>query len=323
MNRVKRPYRTNDPRLPIGNGPQALGFVQTMRGKLSELKRDAQGLLDRLRYKYSDGVPACYIGEKVFIPETETVQIKRGRVGFPPYTAAPDTLMDVNYVVRDSIDHTVPISMQAPGVFVARYIHVEFYQRLHGTVTAPTTGGLVVNGNDYANKEMWFQIPWGRNYYNPGMEIPLQTGKVHLLRLNELMSWAGDRSNIGINLFWNLIDRDSERRLSDEPISGATLLPQGFQNTMDGDLHEFKVPWLFERAGQVDFQFRLINPILQLAASEGPDAVCVLGNADQNTVRWDDRENNGLLRNQAVRVRVELHGTKFYTPRDALLREAS
>ena len=196
MNRVKPPYRGNDPRLPIGGGPQALGFVQTMRGKLAELKRETQGLLDRLRYPYAEGVPCSYVGEKVFTPETQTFQTKAGRVGFPPFTSLPDDLIDVNYVVKDALTHDVPVVFPGPGVFVARYLHVEFYQRIFARETAPTTGGLVISGNEYTNKEQWAQIPWGRAYYDPGNEIPLQTGKVHLLRFNEWRSWAGDRSRI-------------------------------------------------------------------------------------------------------------------------------
>ena len=82
MSRIKRPYRTVDPRLPVAGpgAPQDLGFVQTVQGKLAQLKRDVMGLRDRLRYRYGDGVPASYVGEKVFEPEDATFTIDNGQM---------------------------------------------------------------------------------------------------------------------------------------------------------------------------------------------------------------------------------------------------
>ena len=116
---------------------------------------------------------------------------------------------------------------------------------------------------------------------------------------------------VGVSYVWNLIDRDSGRRLADDWISQQALLPGGFQSQVDGNLFEFPTPWLFERAGTLDFQFRLTNPIMQLDTAD-----------PFNPFDWDDHENNGAERNMRVTVRVELHGTKFYSSRDKLLREA-
>ena len=123
------------------------------------------------------------------------------------------------------------------------------------------------------------------------------------------MAIPSENRTVGATYFWNLVDRDSDRRLSDTMLPHTVLLPGGFENTLDGNLFEFEAPWLFERAGILDFQFRLINPILQMdSAVAGGPAI------------WDDRENG--VRRASVKVRAELHGVKFLTGRDLVLRDA-
>lgn len=334
MKRPKRPYRGVDPRLPLAGPPntQDLGFIDTIRGKVDLVKKDVAGLIDRLRYRYTDGVPCSYVGEKVFKPEDATFTVSTERVKSTIFASAPPTSIEASYVVRDSQIHEVPIVMPSPGVFIARYLHVEFYQRIFGRQSIQAGGGdntLVVDGNDYTGKELWVQIPWGKPFMpGAGDDVRLETGKIHMLSYNELRSWAGDRNATGINLFWNLIDRDSERRFSDGLISGRALLPQSYQNMVDGDLFEFETPWLFERGGRVDFQFELINPILQIAPDQNPFSTVpaggtfiIEGNLTGPAVAWDDRESG--VRSQDVLVRAELHGTKFYDGLDELRRETA
>jgi hypothetical protein len=262
---------------------------------MSQLYKEVEGLFDRFRYRYSDGLPAAYVGETIFEPETTTFTEPHDGASVP-----------VSYVVRDGVAHSVPIKMSGPGVFMARYLSVQFYQRVWGG-----------DGHDggFGNREYWYQIPVKK--FVPSDFAENTTTTINSTRkfslANDLTSnqWSSDRYLVGVNYFWNLIDGDSGRRYGEDWIPDMALLPQGYQNEVNGNLLEFPVPWLFERAGVLDFQFQLVTPILQLAPSNGTFPF-----------QWDDREEGDTVRNQSVKVRVELHGTKFYTGRDLVLREA-
>lgn len=324
-NRKRRSYRGPDRTLSlpgVGN-TQDVGFLQTAQGSLDKLKKRVAGLRDRLRYRYSDGVPAAYTGESLFRPEASSFEILVARIGDPfnglnPSGIGGPTTAEVQYVVRDDRTHTIPVILPGPGVFMARYLHVEFYQRIYGGDN--NQFGL----QDLSHRVMRYCIPFGKSFFDPNGngrlgQLPPNTGKVSLLRRLNACNLSWDRNQLGINFFWNLVDADSQRRVGDDLIPHDVLLPQGYQSQVSGDLFEFPVPWLFERGGRVDFQFRLINPILQLAASD-PETPFL--DSQNPFTAWDDREQDGTIRNQEVLVRVELHGTKFYSERDRLLREA-
>jgi len=294
MSNSRRPYRTVDHRLPLQRGPgHPLGFMRTVQAKTAQLTREVAGLVDRLRYRYADGVPAAYKNEVVFRPRSETVSV---------VVDAAQTVL-ANVVVPDAVTHSVPVVFEGPGVFCARYMHVEFYQRVWGG-----------DGLGHAGREYRFTIPPSKSFVQfqgaPG-SIPGDTAKWSLPLGLVSGSISEDRRDLGVVFFWNLVDRDSGRKLSEDLISHQVLLPGGFQNQVNGNLFEFATPWLFERAGVLDFQFRLTTPILQ------PDVSSGIFPFD-----WDDREDNGTRRNMEVVVRCELHGTKFYDDRDALFREA-
>jgi hypothetical protein len=74
-----------------------------------------------------------------------------------------------------------------------------------------------------------------------------------------------------------------------------------------GGRFEFTTPWLFERDAQLTFLFRPITPALQPTATSGyfPFA-------------YDDREQNNTVRNMAITVRAEVHGTRYVDAQDAL-----
>jgi len=295
----RRPYRGPDPQVQLQNKtPQTLGFIRTLEGKVRQLAVQVQGLKDRLAYKYGKGVPASYVGESVFSPDDAVITVDSARVG--RVGAEP-----CNIVVPDGLLHTVPVIFEGPGVFVARYLVVTFYQRI---LLRDAGGGFTAQIPRH--QEAFYEIPQTKTTLQG--KTALQTGKISLADQVTLNRMGADRIAIGTNFFWNLVDRDSDRRLSNDLISSHILLPGSYQNEMDGDLFEFAVPWLFERAGSVDFQFQLINPILQLDPTSA--------NFPFNGI--DDREENNTVRNQSVTVRVELHGTKFYSERDLLLREA-
>ena len=302
--RSRRPYRGVDPQVQLQNkSPQPLGFISTIEGKVRQLSVQVAGLKDRLKYKYGKGVPVSYVGESVFAPESDIITVDSARVG--QVGAEP-----CNYVVRDGVLHTVPVIFDGLGVFVARYLLVTFYQRI---LLRDSTGAATAQIP--RQQEAFYEVPQTKYTLRrilPVPTLPFQTGKISLADQVPLERLAADRIAIGTNFFWNLVDRDSDRRLSNDLIPSHILLPGSYQNEMDGDLFEFAVPWLFERAGSIDFQFQLINPILQLDPTSA--------NFPFNGI--DDREDNDTVRNQAVTVRVELHGTKFYSERDLLLREA-
>lgn len=289
MSRI--PYRSTDDRVPVSPKQAPLGFVETVRGKIAKLSREVQGFRDKLTYKYGEGVPASYIGVREFVPEAQTFDLNILSTG----NAADEE--PVQYVMRDGVEHTIPIQLFGPGVFMARYVVFTIYQKYHD----PDVG--------------WMQIPvpFGKSLYQlstTGDSTGLQTIKWHIFSdLAGFGSLASDRLP-GVNFFWNMTDSDSGRQLSDDWMPHTTLLPQHYQNLVDGDLSEFEVPWLFERAGVVDFRFRLINPILQLAA-----------NASVTPFQGVDDLVAGERRMSTI-VRAELHGQKFYSSRDLLLREA-
>ena len=154
MSNSRRPYRTSDHRLPLQRGPEhPLGFTRTVRGKVRQLALETRGLLDRLRYKYSDGVPAAYKNDVVFDPRTDVITVN----------VVDGVSRTTNIVVPDAENLSVPITMEGPGVFCARYMKVEFYQRVWGGDIA---------GDPHANREYRFTIrrarasfpirtPWG------------------------------------------------------------------------------------------------------------------------------------------------------------------
>ena len=140
-----RPYRGDDHRIPLQKEPgHPLGFIRTIEGKIGQLRKEADGLLDRLRYRYTDGIPHAYKNDVVFQPEVDQA--------FDLETAAGTR--SVNYVVRDGQTMSVPIMMEGPGVFVARYFSVTFYQRLWGGDVAAAQ----------SMREFWYQLPQGKTF---------------------------------------------------------------------------------------------------------------------------------------------------------------
>ena len=116
MSRI--PYRTPDDQAPMQKGPlHDLGFIRTLQGKLAQLKLEMKGLMDRLRYKYDEGVPASYVGEKVFTPESTSFDLD---VFLEGNNAA--NIQPVNYVIRDGTTQSVAIRLNGPGAFMARFM---------------------------------------------------------------------------------------------------------------------------------------------------------------------------------------------------------
>lgn len=112
---------------------------------------------------------------------------------------------------------------------------------------------------------------------------------------------TNSKGSVARNLmyFWNLEDPRSGKRFGDDLMSCMALLPPS--STIPGSRLMFDTPWLLERDSQLRFMFRPIVDIVQTANSSVED---------------------GAPRNQAVRVRVELHGTRYFTEQDVMRKGA-
>lgn len=126
-------------------------------------------------------------------------------------------------------------------------------------------------------------------------------------------------SFLGFNYFWNLQDSKSGQKLSNDLMSGNLLgnppraigvganqlanVTGGAETAIEGGyLFQLDVPMLIERDGQLNFFFRPINPVLQLAL-EDP------ANTFAGGVGKED---------QKVFVQVELHGYRLDSMQDYL-----
>lgn len=98
--------------------------------------------------------------------------------------------------------------------------------------------------------------------------------------------------------FWNLEDPRSGKRFGDDLMSAMALLPAW---DIPGGLLTFDTPWMLERDSQLRFMFRPTMDVVQTVSASA---------------------ESGAPRNQAVRVRVELHGTRYFTDQDAMRKGA-
>lgn len=292
-----------------------LDFVRDLKTHVDGLHKNVQGLLARFgqRYGYDEGVPHACVGERVFEPEDSSFTLDLLGRGDDAATKQP-----VQYVVRDGIEFSVPVDTSSVGVFHARFLNVSFYQRWWSAAQ---------------NREFWFPIPIGRSFDHvsaAGDGTKVQTVKWSVMHSQTFQTWpnvlntthadapASHQSDVcGINFFWNLLDQSGQRYYSNNLVPDVALRQQGYHGQDNGGMLSFRVPWTFDRQGQLDFVFRLVNPILQLA----PTATLFPFTSLDGTP-LDDRENGGASRRQSVKVRVELHGSRFFSQRDIKLMEA-
>ncbi len=281
-------------KIPVSKGGGSIwtGWVKPITDVLDQLEADIEGLKLRLKYPTRPGVPAAYQASKVFLPETRSFLLDTAQNGISSNL--------VNFVVRDGTTYDIPIQMPGPGVFALKRMKVVVFQRLFETQYRAALELPMVVGTQ----------PFIDAFFTTKFSLfPVQP--VHRI---------GPPVKVGtpsINFFWNLLEGKSQRKLSEELLPSMCLLPRShmFSSTNtppwlhDGGLFEFDVPWLMERDAQLNFQFRPINPVLQFDSTiAGTDAAIGLA--------FDDRENG--VRNQQVRVSVELHGYRYETEQDAL-----
>lgn len=275
------------------------GWTKTLEEDCIQLCAEISGLEDRLAYGVQEGVPAAYAGQRIFSPETATIEVDLTQDG-----TTPGPLTAMNYIVRDGTTYDIPIVMPGPGVFVAKYMTVANYIRYYSKGE-----GRYVDENITGNQNYFLQRT---SSLNP-LEGQLYTTKFSAIRAQPVESVTvttpgGVRTQAvpysAMNFFWNLMDSKSGVRLADDLIGQDSLMPRsreavsgdsGLNNVLntysDGSYFTFDVPFVFERDGQANFQFRPITPFLQRASVTKP---------------------------QYVVVQVELHGYRFETNQDAM-----
>lgn len=325
---MKRP--TNTPQsnpLKTSQASWWTGWTKPLHDLLHTLEADVAGLQARLKNPIHKGRPASYVGFRDFLPEKSVVQVDTAQAG--------QGTNPCNYVVRDGQDYDIPIIMPGPGVFVAEELTVAIFQQNYAPISATFDSNVVTN-TAFATMQAEMRA---NTFVFPSAKTPYFTTKFSIFPQQTSLAYlgiAGDDSDFGkfkrylfppqaqrtINFLWNMIDTKSQRRLADAYISQMVLTPPSapvsqtnfpygiaFESVPDGDLFRFCTPWVFERDGQVNFSFRPITPVFQFDSSlPGTDPVVGLP--------YDDRVNG--VRDQRVRVQVELHGYRFETDQDLI-----
>lgn len=100
-----------------------------------------------------------------------------------------------------------------------------------------------------------------------------------------------------ISYMWNLEDPRSGKRVCDDLVSGMALLPpfETASGFTPGSRLMFDAPWLLERDSQLRFMFRPLMDIVESAS---------------------------ISESRTLRLRVEIHGTRFFTDQDAMRKGA-
>ena len=326
---MKRP--TNTPKsnpLKTSQASWWTGWTKPLQDLIHTLDADIAGLKARLRNPIHKGRPAAYVGFRDFVPERSVVQVDTAQTG--------EGTNPCNYVVRDGQEYDIPIIMPGPGVFVAEEITVAIFQQQHAPIAASIQDGALTDVNlAVMQAEMRanaFPFPSSAEtpYFTTKFSIyPQQVNGAYLGAAFDIDKFSmPPQSQRTINFLWNMVDTKSQRRLADAYISQMVFTPpsapvtqeassgfpvttknQAHESVPDGDLFRFCTPWVFERDGQVNFIFRPITPVLQFDSS-------IAGNDPVVGLPYDDRING--VRDQRVRVQVEIHGYRFETDQDLI-----
>jgi hypothetical protein len=246
--------------LGIKQGSIETGWTRSLEENLVQLQAEIEGLQERLAIGVSAGVPAAYAAQRVFTPESGTVEVDTGG-GVP---------VAMNYIVRDGITYDIPIVLPGPGAFVAKYlvlaIYLKYFDEELGKYVETNVSGnqpYFLNSNFRALYTTKFSNR-SAAFSNPPLGLP------------------DAQTYPALNYFWNLLDSKSGVKLADELMSQHVLLqrsrphrPSLYEEYADGGYFEFDVPFVFERDGQANFLFRPITPFLQTADTQNPQSVTV------------------------------------------------
>ena len=297
------------------------GWNKPLHDLLHTLEADLAGLKARLREPIHKGKPASYVGFRDFIPEQSVVQIDTAQTG--------QGTNPCNYVVRDGQDYDIPVILPGPGVFVAEELTVAIFQQNY----APKSASFSANTVTYKDLVAMQSEMAPNAFVFPSADTPYFSTKFSVYPRQSNLAYLGIPLNSALlppqatrtlNYFWNLIDTKSQRRLADAYISQMVLTPPSlpvgqvettagrnkvYESVPDGDLFRFCTPWVFERDGQLNFTFRPITPVFQFDSA-------LSGTSDAVGLPYDDRVNG--IRDQRVRVQVEIHGYRFETDQDAI-----
>jgi hypothetical protein len=208
-------------------------------------------------------------------------------------------------VIRDGQTYDIPVYFPGPGVFVARNIEVNIYQK----VMLPVGGSL----SSYLGTCLARQL---------GTALASSSADDTAIRTTRFWGYGGvgsaaiiseddDEDYVpALQFFWNMQDRKSGRMLSGDflpqqvlqPMTNTRVISSNYFSVpaallgypLDGGRFYFDAPWLVERDGQLLFLFR---PTTILA---------------QSTTTYTAGE-----RQEAI-VQVELYGERYETLQDAL-----
>lgn len=290
--------------LSPGKGAAYPGWQEPLPDLVARLRSHVDGLRGRLNVPDTQTSiwPSAVAGRYIYHPDDKVLDVD--------VTQKDKDFQPVNMVVPSGRTVDIRLIFPGPGVFVGRWLKCSVYMRLH----CPTLKG---------DNEMWLPVVSntgaGVNASTPFTTrfsvFPLQPQTPYIA-----VPGPGDVIRPpALNWCWNLKDTRSGRLYADRLISNMMMLPStwmgeagavtGGSQPRDGDLFDLRTPWVFERDGQLSFQFRPITDLYQFASSipgDGP----VMG------LPFDDRE--GGKRDQSVLVQVEMHGFRFETMQDAL-----
>jgi hypothetical protein len=290
---MKKPYRSADPiRRALPGAGQPIGWLPTLKAQVETLRKQIEGIELRLDRRLVKGEPAAAVGERVFSPQPSSFTFDYRQTGA--------SAVDAQFVVQDGITYEIPIVFPPPGVFRARYFKVNIYQRVF------TPSGA-----------FQFPVAYG-DYFSPfDNALQVQTRKYLFPDNASIRAQFASRR---MSFLWNLVDTKSGVQFADEMLPDLLLLPQSptsgkpsaqilpfNQIGTTGGNFEFTTPWLFERDAQLTFLFRPITPAIQPTATSG-----------YFPFGYDDREQNNSVRNMAITVRAEVHGTRYVDSQDAL-----
>jgi hypothetical protein len=298
---MNKTFRSNDPiRRALPGAGQPIGWLPTLKQQLNNLKAQVDGVRLRLDRRLTQGEPAAAVGERVFLPQPTSFTFDHLQNGVSAVAS--------QFVVPDGVTYEIPISFPPPGVFRARFLKVNIYQRVF-TANGPYQFP-VVYGDYFTAFQASSQEVQTRKYLFPDNNA----GAFGLRQ--QLVSRR-------MSFLWNIIDTKSNTQFSDEMLPDLMLLPQSPNNSglggvvptdltdfgqgHTGGMLEFTTPWLFERDAQLTFLFRPITPVIQPTATSG-----------YFPFNYDDREQNNTTRNMAITVRAEVHGTRYVNDQDAL-----
>ncbi len=316
MNDKNKSYRTNKAAPEIDRvSTFTKGWYRSLTGKVDQLQTAIEGIKSRVEsiknnryteYQEMKAIPACYKRDFIVAPETQIITFDPSFYdanprAFPnPYPVTnPSTTQPLNFVLRSGQTYDIDVQLPGDGVFVAKYLRVAIYQRHF----RPNVGPL------------WMKIgiPEGRPYLNDAnaaATLPVTAENQRFMVNVPDVQANPSRPNRKLEWFWNIIEKRSGRKYADDYLSGRFLLQQNprYNNSVkDGDVFELDGVWTFERDSQFQFQFMPIMDVFQLSPTS---PILPYG--------YDDRENNGLIRDSSIKIRVEVHGAKFLNMQDAL-----